>query len=186
MDTNYLVAFGANLPSQFGSPRTTLCAAIERLQQLGFSLVAASRFWSTPAVPEGSGPDFVNACCKMRSSLQPRDALAQLHGVEEEFGRVREGRWSARVVDIDLIASEDRVLPDRESFLRWKNLPPEAQQREAPTDLILPHPRLQDRAFVLIPLAEIAPLWRHPITGDSVMEMLAALPEAEKTPISPL
>ncbi|OOY23223.1 2-amino-4-hydroxy-6-hydroxymethyldihydropteridine diphosphokinase [Thioclava sediminum] len=186
MDTNYLVAFGANLPSQFGSPRTTLCAAIERLEQLGFSLVAASRFWSTPAVPEGSGPDFVNACCKMRSSLQPRDALAQLHGVEEEFGRVREGRWSARVVDIDLIASEDRVLPDRESFLRWKNLPPEAQQREAPTDLILPHPRLQDRAFVLIPLAEIAPLWRHPITGDSVMEMLAALPEAEKSPISPL
>ncbi|OWY08185.1 2-amino-4-hydroxy-6-hydroxymethyldihydropteridine diphosphokinase [Thioclava sp. F42-5] len=186
MDTNYLVALGANLPSQYGSPRETLCAALERLEQLGFSMVAISRFWSTPAVPAGAGPDFVNACCKMRCNLQPRDVLAQLHVLEEEFGRVREGRWSARVIDVDLIASEEQVLPDRDAFLRWQNLAQDAQQREAPSELILPHPRLQDRAFVLIPLAEIAPLWPHPVTGQSVMEMLAALPEAEKSSISPL
>ncbi|KEO54139.1 hypothetical protein TP2_04255 [Thioclava pacifica DSM 10166] len=156
------------------------------MEELGFSLVAVSRFWRTPAVPEGSGPDYVNACCKMRSGLQFDEILATLHKVESEFGRQRDARWASRGLDLDLLAVEERVCPDLDTWTRWRNLPIESQMREAPEELILPHPRLQDRGFVLIPLADIAPLWRHPVSGMSVMEMLAALPEAEKAAIEPL
>ena len=96
------------------------------------------------------------------------------------------GRWQSRSLDLDLLAVESQVLPDSVLQAAWMDLPPEEQARRAPDRLILPHPRLQDRAFVLVPLAEIAPRWRHPRDGRSVPEMLAALPAAERSALRPV
>jgi 2-amino-4-hydroxy-6-hydroxymethyldihydropteridine diphosphokinase len=112
--------------------------------------------------------------------------LALLHRVEAVFGRRREMRWGGRTLDLDLIAMGARILPDRAGFEAWRSLTPEAQQSHAPDRLILPHPRLHERAFVLVPLAEVAPDWVHPVLGCSVREMLAALPEAARDTVEPL
>ncbi|WP_265499249.1 2-amino-4-hydroxy-6-hydroxymethyldihydropteridine diphosphokinase [Paracoccus beibuensis] len=176
-----IVALGANLPLSQRDPRATLRAALNILHSgPGISISALSRFWRTPAVPTGSGPDFVNAAATIRTDLPPDEVLAHLHRIEAEFGRDRSGgRWSARSLDLDLVAMDDRILPNADHLRRWMGLDPQAQRTLAPDRLILPHPRLQDRAFVLAPLAEIAPGWRHPLTGQSVSDMLAALrPEA--------
>ena len=116
-------------------------------------------------------------------------ALAdRLHDIEHRFGRKRETRWGMRTLDLDLIAMGQAVLPDRAGFLAWHDLDPDLQGKAAPDRLILPHPRLQDRAFVLVPLADVAADWVHPVLGQSVAQMLADLPaaaRAEGHPIRP-
>ncbi len=149
-------------------------------------IVAVSRFFRTPAYPPGSGPDFVNVAALLRTALAPGPLLAALHAIEARYGRERLTRWGERTLDIDLLAVEDRILPDEATLRHWMDLAPARQRVEAPDRLILPHPRLHERAFVLIPLAEIAPGWRHPLTGRTVAEMAAALPEADKSAICPL
>ena len=145
-----------------------------------------SRFWRTPAVPLGSGPDFVNAALLAQSDLAPQAILARLHDIEARAGRVRGQRWGARVIDLDLLVVGDLVLPDPEVFGRWQRLDPAAQAQQAPDGLVLPHPRLQDRAFVLAPLREIAPDWRHPVLQLTVAEMHDALPAAAFAGMTPL
>ncbi|MCT2540428.1 2-amino-4-hydroxy-6-hydroxymethyldihydropteridine diphosphokinase [Sedimentimonas flavescens] len=176
----FLVALGSNLPSETGYSAETVRSALANLPAEGLHLMAVSRFYRSPAFPAGSGPDFVNACAVVRGNMGAPEALAALHRVEEALGRSRTHRWEARKIDLDLLAMGDAVLPDPETLTRWTNLPLEAQKCETPDQLIVPHPRMADRAFVLIPLAEIAPLWRHPVSGKTVAEMVSALPEAEK------
>jgi len=185
-NNTFLIALGANLPSAVGLPAQTLTAALKKMAEQGLALIAVSRFYGSPAFPAGSGPDYVNACAVVSADAMPEDVLARLHAIEEELGRVRTERWQARKIDLDLIAAGHIVLPDPEAQAAWRALPLERQMRETPTELILPHPRLQDRGFVLIPLAEIAPGWRHPATGRTVAEMAAGLPEAEKAALVPL
>ena len=95
-------------------------------------------------------------------------------------------RWGMRTLDLDLLALGDSVLPDVETQDQWRELSPDMQARTAPDRLILPHPRLQDRAFVLVPLADVAQDWKHPRTGLSVAQMLAALPPADVAEVKPL
>ena len=187
-ETLALVALGANLSSLAGRPAATLCEALHRLGRAGLPACRISRFWRTPAHPPGSGPDYVNAAAMLCARERDADAiLATLHEVEAALGRVRDGgRWQARGIDLDLLAVGDTVLPDAGGHDRWRNLPPDRQARETPDRLILPHPRLQDRGFVLAPLAEIAPGWTHPRLGLTVRAMLAALPPEALAGIAPL
>lgn len=171
-----LLALGANLSSSAGLPADALRAALARISGLpGVRMVAVSRFWRTPAHPAGSGPDYVNACAAVRVGMPPPALLARLHEVEAAMGRERGTRWAARGIDIDLLAMGDTVAPDAATQDRWRALPPAEQAQLVPGGLILPHPRIQDRAFVLAPLAEIAPRWTHPRTGQDAAAMLAAL-----------
>lgn len=183
-----LIALGANLPSDAGPPGATLQAALMDLQAAsGIRLVAVSRFYITPAMPSGSGPDYVNACARLQCTHPPADLLARLHGVEARLGRQRTGeRWAARGIDLDLLAMGDAILPDPATQQHWREMAPQDQRRRWPDRLILPHPRLQDRAFVLVPLADIAGDWCHPVTGQRLAAMLAALPALARAAIRPL
>ncbi len=142
--------------------------------------------FATPCYPPGAGPDYVNAAALLSGAQAPGDILALLHGIEAEFARTRGTRWGMRTLDLDLIAVDDLVLPDAETHAHWRDLSLEDQRRAAPERLILPHPRLQDRAFVLIPLMDVAPDWVHPILGQSVAQMTAALPKADKIAVRAL
>ena len=181
-----LVALGANLPFDGMAPDATLRAAISALQNAGFADLQVSRFYATPCFPPGAGPDYVNAAVSAHWPGTAAQALAALHSIESSFGRERLQRWGMRTLDLDLIALGDHILPDAQTHAQWVALPPDDQRRLAPDGLILPHPRLQDRGFVLVPLADIAPNWCHPLTGQSVTQMLAALDSASLTDIRPL
>jgi 2-amino-4-hydroxy-6-hydroxymethyldihydropteridine diphosphokinase len=183
-----LVALGANLPLDGDAPETTLSRALASLVANGFPPVAVSRFFRTPCFPAGAGPDYVNAACSLRISAEtsPPDLLALLHRIEDDFGRKRHFRWGMRTLDLDLVAFGDSVFPDAAAQTLWRDLPAADQARLAPDQLILPHPRLQDRAFVLIPLADIAPDWCHPLLGLTVAQMVDRLDPADRVAIRPI
>jgi 2-amino-4-hydroxy-6-hydroxymethyldihydropteridine diphosphokinase len=128
--------------------------------------VGLSRLWDSAPVPASDQPRFVNAVLRAEGAPDPAALLAALHGIEARFGRVRGERNAARTLDLDLL--------DLNGLIRAAPAP------------VLPHPRLGQRAFVLAPLAEVAPGWRHPVTGETVEALLAALPEEDRDACRPL
>nr|WP_247743373.1 2-amino-4-hydroxy-6-hydroxymethyldihydropteridine diphosphokinase [Shimia sp. R10_1] len=180
------MALGSNLPSKSGSPKETLFQSINLLSGNAIHLRAISRFFQTPCFPAGAGPDFVNAAVIVHTELTANELLTHLHQVESDFGRERITRWGTRPLDIDLIAMDDLVLPDAATQTHWRELDLATQATLAPEQLILPHPRVQDRSFVLAPLLDIAPHWRHPLIGLTVAEMFAQLPETDRNEPQPL
>lgn len=181
-----ILALGANLRSPVGGPEGTIAASLEMLENEGAAIRVTSPFYSTPAFPAGNGPDYVNASVLVNAPWSADQALAICHKIEAEMGRERVQRWGQRSLDIDLIAIGQMVLPDADTQAIWRQLPLDAQMRKTPDQLILPHPRLQDRAFVLVPMADVAPDWVHPLLGRSVMQMRDALDPADLAAVKPL
>lgn len=152
-----LVALGGNVASQAGTPAETMKAATVALTNDSVMIAAISRFFMTPCFPAGAGPDYTNAVAILSTVLSPESLLLHLHATEVAFGRQRLTRWGNRTLDLDLLAYDDLVRPDPETYKIWRDLEADAQRLRAPDQLILPHPRLHERAFVLVPLAQIAP-----------------------------
>ncbi len=181
-----LVAVGSNQEWLHNNSLIVLTEMLNNLKSIYVNVTSISRFYKTPAFPAGAGPDFVNAALVIRTTLPHDELLDLFHRVEHDMGRVREQRWGQRTIDIDLISYGDQVVPDVETQTRWMELPLAEQMITAPDQPIVPHPRLQDRAFVLGPLMDIAPQWRHPVLGRTVAEIYAATPQNLKDEVKPL
>ena len=185
--TTALVSFGANLVERnddLSSILENVRSFLSDFKEIG--PVEVSGRYRTPAWPPGSGPDFLNAALRFDTGLDAPALLQRLHGIEERLGRRRTVRWGPRVCDLDLLARGDAVLPDRATVARWMAMDDEQAGRVWPDELILPHPRLHRRGFVLVPLRDVAPDWTHPILGRTVAEMIAALGRDQTEGVVPM
>jgi 2-amino-4-hydroxy-6-hydroxymethyldihydropteridine diphosphokinase len=156
-----LIGIGGNLDSpRFGSPRDTLSAALDSLGAKGVGVRKRSSWYRSEPVPPSAQPWFLNAVASVATELGAHDLLEVLQAIETKFGRVRMEPNAARVIDLDLLDYRGEVT-------------------ETPC-LILPHPRLHQRRFVLIPLAEIAADWRHPLLGLTARQLLARITDEQR------
>jgi len=159
VDKAIYIGLGANLPHpQYGPPKATLERALDALRGRGIEVLRVSPWYRTAPVPASDQPWYINAVVEISASLPADRLLAELHVVEETFGRVRSVPNAPRLIDLDLLDFRGEIA------------------RGGPGQATLPHPRMIGRAFVLRPLADLAPDWRHPETGTPISALVAALP----------
>ena len=152
-----LIAIGSNLPfPPYNTPLEVCEAALGRLAEEGIELIQKSRWFESAPVPPSDQPWFVNGVLEVSTNLGPDELLDRLHAVERAFGRERGALNAARTLDLDLLAYGELV-------------------GERASGLILPHPRLAERAFVLLPLLDIAPSWIHPSLGKTAQTLAKEL-----------
>jgi 2-amino-4-hydroxy-6-hydroxymethyldihydropteridine diphosphokinase len=169
-----LIGLGANLSSPvYGPPQKTLEAALAGIESGGIRVAARSPWYRSAPVPASDQPWFVNAVAELETDLNPLELLSYLQEIENRFGRLRDQRWEARIIDLDLLAYDEQIIgqPAMDSSERL---------------LVLPHPRLAERMFVLRPLADLAPDWRHPVTDLTPNEMIERMVITSKVvPLQP-
>lgn len=158
------VGIGGNLSTErFGSPRESCESALRALEQGDITVSRVSPWFHSAPVPLSDQPWYVNAVAEIETALEPDELLSAMHVVEEEFGRIRTPgqRNEARTIDLDLLDFRQSII------------------RNTDDTLVLPHPRMHERAFVLLPLMELAPHWKHPVTGQSIAQLVDALPAGQ-------
>ncbi len=163
-----LIGLGSNLTTQeLPTSEAVLMQAIEDMTASSINVLQCSDFYETEPVPKSDQPWYVNAVISVETVLDPEALLDVLHSLEYGLGRRRRDRWEARIIDLDLLCYDDQVFPSIDDWRREK-------EDQDPNKFFLPHPRLHERHFVLQPLAEIAPDWRHPVLGKTVHEFIAS------------
>ena len=159
MDNAIYIGLGGNLPHpRYGAPKATLEVALACLGRRGIEVRQVSPWYRTAPVPASDQPWYINAVAEISTNLSADRLLAELHAVEEAFGRVRSVANAPRLIDLDLLDFRGEIAPG------------------GPGKATLPHPRMTGRAFVLRPLADLAPDWRRPRTAASIDALVAALP----------
>ncbi len=162
-----LIGIGANLGNaEFASPRATCEAAVSAIEEAGVVILRQSNWFKSAPVPASSQPWYINGVIAVETSLNPERLMSLMARIEERFGRTRGVKNAARTLDIDLIAYGDLVIG-------WDG--------DKTEGLSVPHRRMNERGFVLLPLQEIAPDWLHPVLHLSLIKMIAALDPSQRT-----
>jgi len=162
-----ILGLGSNLSSRFGDRFKNINLAMEYLEGYGIKILKKSSFYETLSYPNKINPKFINVVILVETHLSPVDLMSVLIFIEEKLERKRDKKNDPRTCDIDIIDHNGQILD-----FNYKNL-----------NLILPHEKLLYRNFVLIPLHEIIPQWKHPKTNDSIEVLINKLPDDGKNSI---
>ncbi len=157
-----LIGLGSNMTGPWGSPRTCVGRALAALDEHPLKLLRASTLIETTPFGRQDQPSYVNAVARIKTRLRAPDLLHALRTIERTAGRERRERWGMRTLDLDILDYNGVVVG-------------EGIEQSSDAELVLPHPAIAEREFVLAPIAEIAPRWKHPLTGRTARAMLAEL-----------
>ena len=158
------IGIGGNLPSKlFGTTPDVLQKALHAIDSKNCRVVRCSPWYKSAPVPLTNQPDYLNAVVEVSTNFPANELLSHLHEVEKKFGRVRSAANASRIIDLDLISYCDHVIEPKEE-----------------NGLCLPHPRLCERAFVLLPLFDLAPNWVHPVNNKSILTLKNGLPKNQQ------
>lgn len=168
----YFIALGTNLETTNMTKIEIINKTLACLSKFGITLIRVSSFWESKSYPDKNQPNFINAVSEVRSELNPYQFLDVLKEIEIMFGRKKNTRWGNRVLDLDILGSGSLILPNLLVLNKWIKMPLLQQTKVQPDELILPHPRIQDRLFVLKPLSEVGPNWVHPVLNKNILELI--------------
>ncbi|MFL2792847.1 MAG: 2-amino-4-hydroxy-6-hydroxymethyldihydropteridine diphosphokinase [Paracoccaceae bacterium] len=177
---NYIIVLGSNLSSEFGSSTEILKKCVGELKSFqAIQSLLESKWYISSSFVDKSEPRYVNVGIRFCTNLKPKELLNFTSDLEIKYGRKRQRRWEPRTCDIDILLCDQFILPSKLYFEKWLKLDFFEQKELSPDELILPHPRLQERAFFLKPLNDLQPDWTHPFLEMKAKEMLDSLPSNE-------
>ena len=162
-----ILGLGSNLPSKYGDRFANINLAISSLESYGIKVIKRSSFYKSPSYPDKENPEFINVVILVETYLPPVDLMSVLTFIEEKLERKRIKKNDPRTCDIDIIDYNSQILN-----LKYNNL-----------DFTVPHKELTSRNFVLFPLREISPMWKHPKTKETINNLIQKLDEEEKNSI---
>ena len=184
---NYIIVLGSNLSSEFGSSAETLKKCVCELKSFhAIQSLLESKWYISSSFVDKSEPRYVNVGIRLSTNLKPKELLNFTADLEIKYGRKRQRRWEPRTCDIDILLCNQLILPSKLYFEKWLKLDFFEQKELSPDELILPHPRLQERTFFLKPLNDLQPDWTHPFLEMKAKEMLDSLPPNELQSIEEL
>ena len=161
------LGLGSNLPSKYGDKFANINLAISFLKDCGIKVIKRSSFYKTPSYPDRENPKFINVVILVETNLPPVDLMSVLTFIEEKLERKRIKKNDPRTCDIDIIDYNSQILN-----LKYNN-----------SDFMVPHKELRSRNFVLFPLQEISPMWKHPKTKETIDNLIQKLSEEDKNSI---
>ncbi len=161
------LGLGSNLPSKYGDKFANINLAISSLESYGVKIIKRSSFYKTPSYPDRENPKFINVVILVKTNLAPIDLMSVLIFIEEKLERKRFKKNDPRTCDIDIIDYNSQILN-----LKYNNI-----------DITVPHKELTSRNFVLFPLQEISPMWKHPKTKETINNLIRKLNAEDKNSI---
>ena len=177
---NYVLVLGSNLSSKFGNSTETLKKCVEEIRSRPFIFsLSKSNWYTSTSYLSNKEPSYINVGIRFSSNLKPVELLNFTSDLENKYGRERKSRWEPRTCDIDILLCDQLIMPSHMYFKKWLNLDLAEHVKLVPDELILPHPRIQERTFFLKPLNDVQPDWTHPFLKIKAKEMLDSLPPNE-------